>query len=300
MSKREAIARYILIIKKLRKHPASFAEILDYLDAESELQQYNYNISIRTFKRDIEDIETNFGIYITFDFSERKYKITDETFSETTDRILDAYDTFNALSISERISKYIHFDKRTPKGKEHLYHLLKAIEQGKTITFDYHKFWDKGAAEQRNVEPYALKEFKNRWYLLANDLKDGHIKTFALERMESLFIKRKKFVYPKEFNVQQHFEHCFGIVGSNGEEPEIVALSFEPHEANYLKSLPLHHSQEIVKDDEKEFIIHLKLCVTYDFLKELLSYGERVKVLQPQSLAQSIAENAKVMVGYYE
>ncbi len=51
MSKRELITRYSLIIKKLRRNPATFNEISEYLLLESELQEYNFNVSKRTFKK---------------------------------------------------------------------------------------------------------------------------------------------------------------------------------------------------------------------------------------------------------
>ena len=73
MSKRESIARYNLIIKMLRKHPATFEEITDYLSLESELQEYNYTISKRTFQRDLEDIRSLYNIYIQYDFSRKVY-----------------------------------------------------------------------------------------------------------------------------------------------------------------------------------------------------------------------------------
>lgn len=46
---------------------------------------------------------------------------------------------------------------------------------------------------QRNAEPYALKEFKGRWYLLAKDRKDYQIKTFGLDRIQELEITNKNF-----------------------------------------------------------------------------------------------------------
>lgn len=300
MSKRASITRYLLIVKKLQKHPATFEEILDYLEFESELQGYDFSISKRTFKRDLEDIEVHFGILIAYDFSEKVYKIMEDAFSETTERIFEAYDTFNALKLSDRISKYIHFDKRTPKGAEHLYHILKAIEKRKTISFDYQKYWDKGETFNRLVAPYALKEFKNRWYLLARDEHDQQLKTFALERIENLHIKRQKYSYPKDFDVQQYFENCFGIIRPENEKVEKTVLSFEPDEADYIKSLPLHHSQKIISDTPSEFCISLKINITFDFIKELLSYGERVQVIQPKPLAKHIKQQAKTVLDFYK
>ena len=75
MSKRESISRYNLIIKKLRKHPSSFSEISDYLAFESDLQEYNFNVSKRTFQRDIEDIRSVYNIDIQYDFSRKVYNI---------------------------------------------------------------------------------------------------------------------------------------------------------------------------------------------------------------------------------
>ena len=109
MSKRESITRYSLIIKKLRKSPATFNEISEYLLLESELQEYNFNVSKRTFKRDIEDISSLYNIDIVYDFSRKVYYIDFDEQPEVNERIFEAFDTFNALNISDRLSDYIHF-----------------------------------------------------------------------------------------------------------------------------------------------------------------------------------------------
>ena len=141
MSKRESITRYSLIIKKLRKTPATFNEISDYLLLESELQEYNFNVSKRTFKRDIEDISSLYNIDIVYDFSRKVYYIDFDEQSEINERIFEAFDTFNALNISDRLSDYIHFEKRGPQGTENLFGLLHAIKNKVQICFSYQKFW---------------------------------------------------------------------------------------------------------------------------------------------------------------
>jgi len=294
MSKRESISRYSLIIKKLRKHPATFAEISDYLALESEMQEYNFNISKRTFQRDLDDIRSIYNIDIIYDFSRKVYCIDFEDNSEVNERIFEAFDTFNALNISDRIANYIHFEKRKPQGTENLYGLVHSIKNTVEITFLYKKFWDEKTTK-RTVEPYALKEFKNRWYIIANDLKDKKIKTFALDRLSELEITKKKFQQPNDFNVNEHFKYCFGIVGPNDSKPNEIILSFDPYQGKYIKSLPLHESQQIIIDNENEFCIKLNLFITYDLLMEILSFGENVKVIEPQSLItdlKKIYENA--------
>jgi len=154
MSKRESISRYYLIINKLRKLPATFTEIADYLAHESELQEYDFNISKRTFKRDIDDIGSIFNIEIQYDFSKKIYFIKYDDNEEIHERIFEAFDTFNALNISDRISTHIHFEKRKPQGTENLYGLLHAIKNKIQIRFTHQKYWD-DEVSIRLVEPYA-------------------------------------------------------------------------------------------------------------------------------------------------
>ena len=128
MSKRASIIRYSLIIKKLRKYPAKFEEVLDFLALESEIQAYDFNISIRTFQRDLNDIRSIYNIDVKYDKSLKVYSIGNDQQSELNGRMLEAFDTFNALSISDRLSSHIHFEKRKPQGTENLYGLLHAIK----------------------------------------------------------------------------------------------------------------------------------------------------------------------------
>lgn len=298
MSKRESIARYSLIIKKLRKHPCTFSEIAEYLAFESELQEYDFNISKRTFQRDIEDIRSLYNIDIQYDFSRKVYHVDFDEQPEVNERILEAFDIFNALNIADKISDFIHFERRKPQGTENLYGLLHAIKNKVQIVFSYQKFKDE-AITQRNAEPYALKEFKNRWYVIANDLKDNQVKSFALDRLSELEITKKQFEAPHEFNVNEYFKYCFGIIGPNEEKPKEVLLSFEPFQGKYIKTLPLHDSQEILKDNQDELLIKLTLFITHDFQMELLSMGQNVKVIKPESLIKELKKTYKDALELY-
>jgi len=298
MSKRESIARYNLIIKKLRKHPASFAEIADYLALESELQEYNFNVSKRTFQRDLDDIRSLYNIDIQFDFSRKVYFLDLDEQPDVNERILEAFDTFNALNLSDRLSNNIHFEKRRPQGTENLYGLLHAIKNQLQIKFTYQKFWE-DALTKRNAEPYALKEFRNRWYILANDLKDNQVKSFALDRLTDLDITKRKFQFPNDFNINDHYKYCFGIISPNGHKPQEVILSFDPFQGKYIKSLPLHESQQILIDNEDELRVKLTLFVTHDFFMELLSYGKNLKVIEPESLIKDIKNSLQETLKQY-
>lgn len=222
MSKRESYLRYNLIITRLRKSPATLAEISEYLNRESELQGYDFSISKRTFQRDVADICSLFNVEIEYDFSQRVYCISNDEHPVANERMLEAFNIFNAFNTADSLSNIVVFEKRRPQGTENLYGLLHAIKNKLQISFLYHKFWE-DEINTRNVEPYALKEFKNRWYILANDLKNNQIKSFALDRLSELDITKKRFQLPYDFDANEHFRYCFGIISPNNEKPNSVS-----------------------------------------------------------------------------
>jgi len=214
-------------------------------------------------------------------------------------RRMEAFDLFHSLSLVEDLSPFIHLEKRRPQGTEHLFSLLHAIKNQFKIRFTYQKFWEE-ISGQRLVEPYGLKEFRNRWYVLAKDSKDQKVKTFALDRLTNLEFTSQTFRFDTNLNFQEMFQDCFGIISPVNEKPQDVVLSFETVQGKYIKSLPLLHSQQIQADNDDELRIGLRLCITHDFVMELLSYGESMTVLQPQSLIQKIKEEHRKAYLKYE
>jgi len=299
MSKREGISRYNLIIKKLRKKPATFREISDYLKLESEIQSHNFDVSKRTFQRDVDDIRSIYNIDIRFDFSRQVYFIDDNDQPDVSERILEAFDTFNALNISDRMHDFIQFEPRRPQGTEHLYGLLHAIKNQLQVRFAYHKFWDE-AASSRTVQPLMLKEVQNRWYVLARDVKDGRDKTFALDRVSELQITTDKFLLQPGLLPGEKFRDCFGIISPGNEEPCDVILSFTPLQGKYIKTLPLHHSQQILVDNDEETRVKLHLYVTFDLVQEIMSHGDNVTVREPSSLRDEIKAKANDLLSLYQ
>lgn len=299
MSKRETLARYSIIIKKLKRNPSSFEEISETLAFESELQGYDYNISKRTFSRDINEIGSLYGTYIKYNGSTRKYYIEMESDAEMNVRMLEAFDTFNLLNLTERLSNQVHFEKRKPQGTDNLFGLLHAIKNHLLIKFTYQKYWAEGDTV-RNVEPYVLKEFKNRWYVLAKDLGDNNVKSFALDRITDMDIKKKKFKAPTNYNVDEHYKYSFGIISPNDDKPQEIILSFDPIQGKYAKSLPWHQTQEILVDNEDELRVKLTIYITHDFFMELLSHGNTVRVIQPQSLIEAVKASCTSVLNMYD
>jgi len=305
MSKRGYISRYLLIFKKLKAKPySSYEELKGYIESQSGYLQMlddtlNIGFSKRTFQRDIREIRNLFGIDIEYSKSAKGYFIIqNEMENMNFQRMIETFDIFNSLNLTRDVAPFIHLESSKPKGTENLYGLLHAIKNHLIISFKYYKYWEDELSERR-VEPYALKEFKNRWYLIANDLKNKIVKSFALDRLNDLEVTKDRFQFPGNFNVKDYFKYSFGIIRSNEEKPQEVILSFEPFQGKYIKSLPLHESQEILLDNEYELLIKLTVYVTHDLFMELLSFGDTVKVIQPASLIADIRSSYQDALNLY-
>lgn len=289
MSKFGFISRYNIIIKKLQKKPyTTYEELLKDIDDDMDEKGVSTGASKRNFQRDLGEIRKLFGIEIKYARKEKGYFIVDKDITNKNfERIIEAFELFNFLSVPQDIKPFIHVENRKPQGTEHLHILLRAIKNQLKVNFTYQKFWEEESSE-RLVEPYALKEFKYRWYLIAKDDNDDKIKSFALDRLRDLATIRQTYNQVQQEQIVESYRYCFGIISPNDEAPQDIILSFNEFQGKYIKTLPLHDTQEILVDNENELQIKLRLYITHDLIMELLSFGKNMKVLQPPSLALKI------------
>ncbi|TBW30253.1 YafY family protein [Gramella sp. KN1008] len=297
MSVRQTIKRHFKIISLLQKKPMGFEEIQDEIAIDPDSVEEKLLTSQRTFQRDILDIASIYGIEIASDKSRNLYYIKDDVEDESTQRLRENYDLLNAIRLSKGMGNSLFFEQRKALGTKHMAGLLYAVQNLWVVEFEYKKFWD-GSVSQRRVYPISLKEARNRWYLIAKDEKDDIIKNFSLDRIENLNLTKDHFK-SIDFDVETEFENSFGIINGTEEEPVEVILSFSPREGRYVGSLPLHKSQELIEQNDKEIRYRYFIRPTYDFKMEILSYGDQVKVLAPKILQQKIKEQLKRSIARY-
>lgn len=286
MSIRQKIKRHIKIISLLKQRSMSFEELQDQMSIDPDCLADGLITSQRTFQRDIKDIASIYGIEISSDRSTAKYHILEDTESEHTQRLRENFEVINAIRLSNGLENKMLFEKRRPLGTEHMAGLLHAIQNHLLTSFEYQKFWD-GSKSSRKVKPVALKEARNRWYLIAQDEKDDIMKNFSLDRMTTVRVSYDIF-RPIDYNTRSEFEHSFGIINGTEEEPTRIVLSFTPTEGRYIRSLPLHHSQELVLENDEEIRFSYFIRPTYDLRMEILSYGDQVRVIEPLGLRNII------------
>lgn len=289
MAKIEQMLRLKFIEDFLRSRKnvgASYEEIQDYLEKkyqEDGIDLDDLKFTKRTFLRDKDAISKVLKTDIVYRRSTNTYAIDEDNDDEFQEDVFDNLLLVEAFRTVKGKKNIMLFEQRKSRGLHWLSGLVHAITHHKIITLQYTKFWE-GVSHTKVLEPYAVKEFKNRWYLLAHEKNDEKyfLKTFGLDRISDLEIAPSTFK-PQKYDAEKDFENSFGIISTLNETPEEIVLSFDADQGKYIKTLPLHHSQEILVDDDDEFRIKLTLVPTYDFEREILSHGNSVKIISPES-----------------
>lgn len=214
-----------------------------------------------------------------------------QQFGSAIDKIVDRI----AISKEENAEQFIQFEPTASDGgNEHLTPLLGAIKEKIWITFDYASFVS-GELKPRKVIPLLLKQYRNRWYLISFDESKKDYITYALDRIEDLNVSTERANQPIDFNPDNYFKYAMGITSGN-KSPEIVHLEVSIVAAKYLDSLPIHSSQKVIEMNDDNFIFSLEVNISEELIREILSYGGEIKVLQPESLKTEIVIRAKRIV----
>lgn len=192
--------------------------------------------------------------------------------------------------------KYIQFEKAlSDKGNEFIAPLLDAIKQSLWTKFNYASFVS-GIEKPRKVLPLLLKEYRNRWYLISYDSDKSDFITYALDRVKNLEITSEIGEKPTGFNPDNFFEHAIGITSGNT-APEKIVLNVDFVAAKYMVSQPIHSSQKVISESNKWVKIEFLVNVSEELIRELMSYGGDVKVIEPKSLEKELKRRAKKILG---
>lgn len=286
MSKKNFIKRHILIINKIKNKPSTLEDLQKYLEFHSVLDEENYSISTRTLQRDFKEIASIYSIEIKFNRKEGVYEIDSQFEDELTLRIFETFTVLDTLKLAGNFSEEIVFEQRKSLGLENISLLIHAIKNNQEITFLHKKYWE-GNANTKTLQPYFIKESKNRWYIVGLDKNRNQIRTFGLDRISAVEVLPIKFTKPPKTIIKNLFQNSFGIIYEEKKPVEVV-LELSNFQAKYIKSLPLHYSQKVISENENYCKIQLFIHPTYDFIMEILSLGKEVKVMEPQSLKEKI------------
>ncbi len=286
MSTQATIRSYYLIIERLRssKKPTK-KELFEYLKDEGLVN------SLRSLDRRIEEIRTEFHLEVPYAAVTNTYSLSDIDLQslDTLLRFLEMNAITSLFGASLRKShealRHFSFDSDGSfQGLSNLKPIFNAIQASQLITFEYQKFDEDAPIEVKKFCPLLLREYLGRWYVCGTFLNSDFLFTYGLDRIISLTIIPETFI-PTVPDPASKFN---SVVGVSVLEPVVVELTFSVSQAKYLKTLPLHKSQEIISETDNQVVFRFFLAPNYELIQRILMWGREVKVLKPASLADEI------------
>lgn len=209
--------------------------------------------------------------------------------------LLNTFAVNNLINESHHLKRRIIFEQ-IPSGQKFLTPVIVAMRDGNTLEVTYKSFW-KQDEYTTEVEPYFVKVFRQRWYMVARNVYKDAIRIYALDRIRDLRQTEKVFTIPQDFSAEDYFHNAFGIIIEDGCPPETIELKVYGMQREYFRTLPLHHSQTEIETKEEYSVFRYRLSTTYDFMQEILSHGCDVEVLAPGHLRDDIRKHAEVIAG---
>ncbi len=286
--------RYIWLIDLInRRKYVSFKEISEAWQ-RSPLNETGEPLSERTFFNHKDAIAEMFGIEILNDRGLGFYiGHSNVGSSETSDWMLHTLCINNVLHENADMKDRILMEK-TPSSERFLTDIISAMRDSKVINLCYQSF-RRPEPHSFNVQPYCVKYFKQRWYMLGNS--DLGLRIYSLDRFVDMEELEDRFELPKDFDAKEYFRNYFGVI--IGEAPEDIRLRVVPDQVKYFRTLPLHGSQKETVQEDGSSVFSYHIAPTFDFVQEILSHGADVEVLEPLELRESIADDVARMASRY-
>ena len=284
----ETVNRCVWLLDTIRRHGRITRQQLE----EAWLRSPHSNgrpLSRRTFCNHRNAAEELFNVNIVCDPKSFEYYIEDDNknHESVTDWLL------NSVSLNE-----VLVGARDITDRIFLNIAISALKSNTLLRFDYHSYTRTLPTPGIVLEPYFLRLFKQRWYLIGRNTAENRVKTYALDRMSGVKQLADTFTPDADFDMHEYFRHSYGIVVTHN-DPRKVVIRVDPRQAKYFRALPLHSSQtETVSDKFSLFTYNIRL--TDDFVSELLSYGPRITILEPPELRAMIKSSLRDTLRNYE
>jgi hypothetical protein len=294
--------RYVWLVDTIyRKEKITFDEISE-LWSRSTLNEHGEDFPLRTFHSHRQAIEEMFDINIECDkrggytyFIENR---DDMEKGGVRSWLLNTFAVNRLINESHKLKHRILFEQ-IPSGQRYLTAIIEAMRDEMRLEMTYQSFWrDKPTTFE--IEPYCVKVFKQRWYVVAKSLYYNAIRIYSLDRIQNLHITETPFKLPKYFCPETFFDDSFGIFVDADIKPCAVQLKVFGKQRQYLQTLPLHHSQQETETAEDYSVFGYFLSPTFDFKQEILTHGETVEVLSPEWFREEITENIRNMNNLYK
>ena len=211
--------------------------------------------------------------------------------------LLNTFAVNNLINESHHLKRRILFEE-IPSGRQYLTPIIEAMRDSLEVELVHQSYWRDNESTY-TVQPYCVKVFKQRWYVTGYCRERNALRTFSLDRIHRLTTLSTKFSYPCDFDPDAYFASSFGIIAGDEFEVETIRLRVQGMHRQYVRALPLHHTQREVETGEWYSVFEYRMKPTFDLRQELLSRGDAVEVLSPRSLRNEMQSEIKRLQSLY-
>lgn len=255
----------------------------------------------RTFHKWRDHIADTFGLFIRCEKSApyRYYIANREDIKERSiaQWLLSTLSVSNSLLECKSLKECILLEE-VPSGRKYLEPIVDAMKKKRFVHIRYFNYRKEREREHR-VMPLCVKLFRQRWYMVGRTGSDKLNMVFCLDRIRDFRLSSCSFDYPEDFVPQEYFNGCIGVIAIKDCPKQNVKIKVSTVQANYLRDLPIHESQQECERTDEYSIFSLQVRPTFDFQQELLWHGENLEVLEPLWLRKEIAGIIKRMWDKY-
>ena len=210
--------------------------------------------------------------------------------------ILNSFAVQEVVSQGQHIRSHILFED-IPSGQRFLVPIINAITARTVLEVTYQGY-NRPEPHTFRLSPYSLRVFRQRWYVTGQSDIHTELRNYSLDRILALTPTAERYTIPRSFSAKRYFRDYYGIF--RNAEPETVLIRTTPMLANYLRSLPLHHSQKETERRTDYSLFSFFVAPTFDFIQQLRSEGTDLQVLQPQWLRDRIISDARQLLAAYD
>ena len=293
------VKRYVWLLNTLiQRKSLTFTEICDLWN-KSSLND-GKALALRTFHQHREAIAELFGVEIVCDTATYKYSIAspEELKNNSAQQwLFNSFAISNTIEAGRNMKDRILFEE-IPGGAEYAQVVVDAMQQNRVLFVDYKPF--KGESFELYLQPYAMRVYNQRWYVVGRFKESGAIRNIALDRILRMEITDEVFALPEDFDASDYYAHTVGIFVNEELKPQRVVLRTFGVSTEYMRSLPLHHSQhEIVTNGNESSDFEYFLNLTPELTGKLLSKGDWIEVLEPKQLREEMKKQAEKIANLY-
>ena len=292
--------RYIWLLNTLLQHRRLTFEEISCRWKDSCLGD-GRPLALRTFHMHREAIAELFGVEVECDTSSYEYYISSSSQlknDKTRQWLLNSFTVSNMIEAGRNMKDRILFEE-IPEGTEYLQTVIDAMQRKKELKIDYKPF--NGHQSIFHLQPYAMKVYHQRWYVVGYLKEQEGIRNIALDRILEMELTDDSFILPNDFDAEEYYAHTVGIFVNDKLKPQKVVVRVFGVHVEYMRSLPLHFSQQEIKTEHKEYSdFEYQLCLTPELTSQLLAMCEKIEVMEPIGLREEIRKRLFAAINRYK